>query len=408
MSKHKIKTGYKVPLWKLVLISSIASFFALLPANIITSMASYFHVTTVHAAGVLSWFLLGYGTGPLLYAPLANRYGRRRALLIGFCIGLLAAIISGLAVIMHMFYVLLISRYISGVGVSAGLVVGMMMLADTSTEQESRRTFSIIVLFFSFMPSLAITCGSFMFSYLGLASIFILMFAMMVLWILLARSLQETSKVTLKQLNWTQALGNYKSVLQQPKFVAAALIMTAASAIMYVFNGLGPVIALKDLGMSVVAYGKLAIVPSFGLFVGAGAAGFLSKRYTAQQSMQVGLAISAIAAAVMLYLFYRHYISIWSLLTPAGFMFMGAAIIIPNSSMQALAVIKDKASASSVLNAQALILSSLAVSAVSSMLYCGGIVLPLSLLALALIGWFCLWFTKPEKTSMRREVNTVL
>ena len=66
-------------LWKLVIFGSIASFCALLPADAVPALAQLFHISSDTAEGVLSWFLFGYGIGPLVYGPLANRFGRKKS-----------------------------------------------------------------------------------------------------------------------------------------------------------------------------------------------------------------------------------------------------------------------------------------------------------------------------------------
>ena len=72
-----------------------SAFFALLLAAAVPAIAHYYQVTAAHAEGVMSWYLLGYGICPLTYAPLANRYGRKAALLIGFTLALLAFALDG-------------------------------------------------------------------------------------------------------------------------------------------------------------------------------------------------------------------------------------------------------------------------------------------------------------------------
>ena len=186
------KDNLMPPLWKLILICMTASFCALLPADVIPQMAAYFKVLPGQAEGVLSWFLLGYGLGPLLYGPIASRYGRRKTLVFGFSLALLANIGSIIGISCHSLISLEILRLVEGVGTSVGVVVGMMMIADTSSGTASRRIFSFIVLFLAFAPSIAMAVGGALAQFLGFQSIFIGMCAMMVVWILLALSLTET------------------------------------------------------------------------------------------------------------------------------------------------------------------------------------------------------------------------
>ena len=65
-------------LWKLLLISVVASFCALLPSDALIAFSHWFHASEAKAQGILSWYLLGYACGPLLYGPLSNFYGRKK------------------------------------------------------------------------------------------------------------------------------------------------------------------------------------------------------------------------------------------------------------------------------------------------------------------------------------------
>ena len=374
-------------LWKLILICTTASFFALLPANGVSIIASYFNISPNLAAGVLSWFLLGYGVGPLIYAPLANRLGRKRALMVGFSVALAACLGSIIAAWLHSLSLLLITRFIAGIGTSAGLVIGMLMISDTADEKESRKIFAMIVLFFSFAPSIAIACGSIMTKYLGLQPLFIIMSAIMLLWIFLVTSLEETMQGQHKKINIADTMRSYNKLLIQRKFILPALLMTIASSLMYVFNGLSPLIAISQLHLSVVTYGNLAIIPSLGLFIGAILSSRLSSHLDAKSCMLIGLAISSLGAISLYACFLLHALNVWTLLFNAMLLFMGAAIIIPNASMSAISSASDAAAASSVLNSQTLILSSLAVSASSLLLPHGSLMFASIFIILCLIAW---------------------
>ena len=385
-------TKQSIPaLWKLILICSTASFCALLPADAIAYIAKYFSVTPGHSEAVLSWFLLGYGIGPLLYAPLANRWGRKKSLCGGFTVALIAMLVSVVAIQYRLFDVLLFSRFVAGIGTSAGIVVGMMMIVDSTSANKARVMFSYIVLFFAFAPSIAIACGGMLAEYVGFKSIFIAMLGMMLIWLMIVSSLRETYQGQVISLQWQRTLHQYAATLKELPFMYFVLMMTMATAAMYIYNGIAPIIAMYSLHISSSVFGYYALIPSCGLFMGAIISSKCSYIVSAHNLMKLGLASITIASLVMgvLFMFFGiGQMTLISLLVPSFFIFLGAAIVIPNVSMFAISKAKDTALASSMMNASALIFSSLSVSLTSHFIGLNALVLPGALFITAVLALF--------------------
>ena len=372
-------------LWKLILLNSIASFCGLFPADATPAVAHYFQVSPGHAAGIITYYLFGYGLGPLLYGPMANRYGRKKTLFIGLTVAFVGMIISFASIPCHLFYGLLIGRIIGGVGASSGLVLGMLIIKETTTATEARRIFSFVILFFAFSPSLALGLGGALLTHFGLNSVFLAMPILVLIVIGMVFTLEETYHGERINIEIRKSAMQYLLAYKNKTFIFITLIVTAATAIAYVFNSLSPVIAVDTLHISPELYGELAIIPSLGLFAGALLSSKLSKIYSAPKSIKLGIGFSIIGALCMFIAFLFQAVNLFTMLMPAFLVFAGAAIIIPNATMSAIDSANDPAIASAVISATPLILSSLLVAISSVFLQSSLIVLPASLLLLMLL-----------------------
>ena len=65
-------------------------------------------------------FLLGYAFGQLIYGPLANRFGRKGALYIGFTMALIGDVISLAACLSGSLLFLVLGRFITALGACSG------------------------------------------------------------------------------------------------------------------------------------------------------------------------------------------------------------------------------------------------------------------------------------------------
>ncbi len=119
----------------------------------------FFKISTSEAKLSMSYYLVGYAIGVLVYAPITSRFGRKASLYIGFSIALLGAIICLLAEPLHSFALLNIGRFILAIGSTAGIQVSFTMIADCYRPPRSLQISAYMMLSFAIGPSLGIFIG---------------------------------------------------------------------------------------------------------------------------------------------------------------------------------------------------------------------------------------------------------
>ena len=140
-------------------------------------------------AGLITAYFLGLAIGQLGYGPLADRFGRRRALYLGYTIYGVGALAAALAPTLPL---LVVSRFVWGLGAAGPRVVTVAIIRDRYSGEQMARAMSFVMAVFILVPVLAPTLGALL---VGVASwrwAFVACFAAVAVMSLWAVRLPET------------------------------------------------------------------------------------------------------------------------------------------------------------------------------------------------------------------------
>ena len=105
---------------------------------------------------VVTVFMLGMAIGQLVWGPLADRFGRRRPLLLGLLLFVLATTV---AVTSQSFPQLLAARFLQGIGGSVGRIIVTTIVRDLFVGRQMARVLSTVMMVFILVPILAPSVG---------------------------------------------------------------------------------------------------------------------------------------------------------------------------------------------------------------------------------------------------------
>ncbi|MFA9446777.1 multidrug effflux MFS transporter [Egicoccus sp. AB-alg6-2] len=108
-------------------------------------------------AGLVTAYMLGLAAGQLFYGPLADRYGRRPTLFVGFGVYAVGALLCTVAPSLDL---LLLGRFVWGLGAAGPRVVTLAVVRDMFEGEQMARAMSFIMAVFIIVPVVAPTLGA--------------------------------------------------------------------------------------------------------------------------------------------------------------------------------------------------------------------------------------------------------
>lgn len=244
----------------------------------------------------LTMFLLGMAGGQLVFGPLSDRVGRRRPLLLGTAVFVVASIGAALAPSIG---VLLAARLLQGISAAAGMVLGRAVIADLSTGQAAARAFTLLMLIAGVAPVIAPLLGSALVDHIGwrgvlvvLAGLAVAMFAGSAT--VVPETLPSSQRSTQKQIAWSE--------LARGRYLWATAAYTFSFCVMMAYISASPFLYQELIGMSALSYGALFAVNACGLMLTNALGARLLRRQPAQTILGVGIAWLFLAALAILIL----------------------------------------------------------------------------------------------------------
>ncbi|PCI92309.1 hypothetical protein COB11_07715 [Candidatus Aerophobetes bacterium] len=339
------------PLFLMFLLICIGTIGAVLYTPALPLITDHFNISDDLSELTMTFYLIGYAVGQLIYGPISNRLGRKPALYIGLSIAAFGALLSVLAYYLNSFWLLTFSRLVFSLGASAGIQVIFTVIGDFYKPPRNSQILSYLTLAFAIGPSIGITIGGYLTEYLGWVSCFYFLFIYCIILLILVKLFPETNlekdphATKLKNISF-----EYFSKFKDKKVVVGGVLIGAAVAFSYIFATAAPFIAINRLGVNPSKYGLLNLMPSLGLVIGALTSAAFAKYIPPLKLVLYACIVTSIGACVMLIFFGFNFLNIYTLFIPFTIAIIGQPIIEANVICLALECNKNKATTTAIIN----------------------------------------------------------
>ncbi|MEU5904448.1 multidrug effflux MFS transporter [Micromonospora sp. NPDC047467] len=214
----------------------------------------------------LTGTLVGLALGQLLLGPLSDVIGRRKPLLAGLVLHIVASV---LCVFAPDIAVLGVLRVLQGLGVAASAVVATAIVRDLFSGSSFARIFSRLMLVMGIAPILAPTLGSAMLGWTDWRGVFAALAVLGVLLIIVAAlRLPETLPTARRRRGGVGAtLRDYRRLLNDRAFVGLVLVAGLAMAALFAYVSGSSFVLQEQYGLD---------EQEFGIAFGAGAVGLIA------------------------------------------------------------------------------------------------------------------------------------
>jgi MFS transporter, DHA1 family, multidrug resistance protein len=280
-------------------------------------------------------FFIALGAGQLIYGPLSDMYGRKAPLYVGLVVFALGSIGCALATDIHM---LILFRFIQGIGACAGMVVPRAVIRDLHTGAEAARLMSLVMLVFSVSPILAPLAGSAVIELAGWRAVFwVVMVLALAGMALNALVLKETRPPALRvESSIGSALAGYKRLLGDRTYLGLVFIGAFGIASFFAYLANSSFVLIEHYGLSPSLYSVFFSINAVAFIGMSQLNGWLARRYGLRRVIRT--AVFGYAAA-MVALLALTAAGIDRLEVMAAFLFVGygfLGLVIPTSAVLAM------------------------------------------------------------------------
>ena len=243
--------------------------------------------------------LVGLAVGQLVAGPMSDRLGRRRPLMIGLVVYLLASVACALAPNVT---VLVVLRLIQGLAGAAGIVISRAVARDLYSGSALMIFFSRLLLIAGLAPVLAPVLGgqlSRIMSWRGIFGVLAGFGAVLLLaaWFGLKETLPPERRIV---GGFGRTLRGYNTLFHDRFFVGCALSAGLAGATLFAYISGSTFVLQKIYGMSPQSFSLVFGAISLGLVIAAQAGARLALVWPLTRVLGVGLIINLLGATALL------------------------------------------------------------------------------------------------------------
>ncbi|GAB2510690.1 multidrug effflux MFS transporter [Corynebacterium atrinae] len=345
---HQGRQQLGVPLLlSLALLSASAPFSIDMYLPALPGIAADLGTTPAMVQLTLSGFLAGLAVGQLIIGPISDAVGRRKLMLGGAAVALVAAIIAAVA---PSITVLIVARLVQGVGSGACVVLSRAVIPDLAKGPAAARAFSLLMSIQGVAPILAPVAGGLLLEPIGWRGLFFVLAGIAVAQLLVvvfaireSKPPEERSPATVRGI-----VGNYAYVIRNAGYRGYLVSFAFGFSALFCYIAASPFLFQEQLGFSAQSYALLFAINGGGIIAGNVINGRLVGRVNTQLILFIALAILISASALLLL------VVTLKPLTPliVGLLFISVAqvgVIMGNSTALGTGLVRARAGSASAL-----------------------------------------------------------
>lgn len=262
------------------------------------SIARDLHTDISRVALSLTSFFIGISAGQLFFGPLIERFGRKKPLVLGLVLYLIASFGCSLTGSVN---ALIGLRLFQALGGCSGMVISRTMVRDLFPISETAKIFSMLMLVMGIAPIVAPTLGGIMASSWGWRYIFLLLTCIAALLLAatlryLPESRRADESVSLKP---SDVLTRFWAVLREPMFYTYAIVSGFASAGMFAYISGSPFVFMTLFHVPETKYAWIFGINSMGLIVSSQMNRLLLKKWKSGQIIIVAGSLQFLCGMIL-------------------------------------------------------------------------------------------------------------
>lgn len=252
----------------------------------------------------LSGFFVGMALGQLMVGPISDVIGRRRLLIAGAIVALVASAIAALSPSIAIFVA---ARFLQGLGGGACVVLARAMVPDLLSGREAAKTYSLLMAILAIAPAVAPIVGGLLAEPIGWRGIYWVLTGLHAVQLLVVlKIVPETGgqspggQGATGQRFLARVLSNYATVLKSPRFWGFLTAMAFAFASMFCYIAASSFVFQQEFGLSPRGYAAVFALNALGMCVGSFVNSRCIDKFGTKKVMLGGLCLALLGNVLLL------------------------------------------------------------------------------------------------------------
>lgn len=299
------------------------------------ALSDYFHASDNEVQMTLFSYLISFSVAPIIFGPLSDHLGRKKVLLGGVTIGILATFgclfaqnINGL----------IICRFIQGFGTGAVLTSSRAAVSDLFIGKALAKQMSTMTMLMPLILAVAPTIGGVLQENFHWQSVFIFLVCYMILILFFVMFTPESLKNPSHE-KVSQIFLKFRSHLKNRLFLHFGVNFVLPSLGIFAYLTVSPFLFQEVIGLSPAVYGSLALYVGGTILV----AGYINLKlvhhFSVTQILFVGAGLIVLAGSLLMIFYLANILTTWSLLFPSLIFFTCMPLCVANAATKSMSLV---------------------------------------------------------------------
>lgn len=309
------------------------------------ALSLYFNASNSEVQMTLTFYLLSFSLTPLVFGPLSDHMGRKKVLLGGFFVGILATFGCLFAQNINWF---IASRFLQGIGTGAVLISSRATVSDLYTGKDLAKQTSFLTMLMPLIFAIAPTIGGILQQYLHWQAVFIFLICYMILTLIFVAFAPESLKnPSLEKV--FQIFPKYRSHLKNPLFLLFAVNFALPAFGFFAYLTVSPFLFQGIIGLTPTEYGSLALYVGATILITGYINIKLIHHFSVTQIIYLGASLIVLAGCLLMFFHMANILTTWSLLFPSLIFFTCMPLCVSNAASKSLTLVHSNFGAASAL-----------------------------------------------------------
>ena len=283
---------------------------------------------------IVGIFIAGMAVGQIPSGLISDRIGRMPVIYFGLGLFAIAACIAAAASSIEL---MLVARFVQGMGASSAVVISRAIVRDVAHGKEAARIMSVMTMILTAAPVFAPSIGALLVTQWTWRAPFITIAVAGFLLLLLIRSnLAETHTPDVNQHPVRQLRSSFSEFFSHRQSIFGLLLLILQPAGYISLITISAALTVEIYGFSVQSYGVIFAIAGLSILAGAMLNRNLVQRFDQLQLVRFAVVLIALSATQLLIIGYLDHAPFWWLWTCVCLYMFTVGILMPNATIIAL------------------------------------------------------------------------